>query len=326
MGEVVVITGASAGIGRATAVEFAKRGARLALIARDANALGDVCREVRAAGGEAIAIPCDVADAQAVEHAAARAEAELGPIDVWINNAMVSVFSPAKDIGPEEYRRVTEVTYLGQVYGTLAALARMRTRNRGTILLIGSGLAYRGAPFHSAYCGAKFALRGFFESVRAELSSEGSGVHLAMVHPSSVNTPFYTWVRTSLPQKPNAVKPILQPEVLAKAIFWAAHHHRRELRVGSLSSLAAHGSVLAPGIVDRLIGWIGPKVETQREPTPAGRRDNLFSPAPGHAVHGEFDQEASAASAQLWLSTHRRTLAVGLLGLAALCVGLRRRR
>jgi len=314
MSEVVVITGASAGLGRATALRFAKDGASVALLARDEAALQETLTEVQAAGGRGLVIVCDVSDPAQVEAAAERAETELGPIDIWVNNAVASVYMPAQEIKPEEYRRVTEVSYLGQVYGTLAALKRMTPRDRGTIVLVGSGLAYRGAPFHSAYCGSKFALRGFFESLQTELRHDGSNIRLTMVHPSTLNTPFYSWVRTTLPQKPNAVKPVFQPEVAAEAIHWASRHNRRELRLGAPTVAAAYGNGLFPRVTDWLMGKLGYKVETQDEPTPPERPNNLWTPAHGmHATRGEFDAEAKDFSPQLWATTHRQWVGLGAI-------------
>src|SRR5918912_496967 len=230
--EVVVVTGASAGVGRATAVAFAKRGARVGLLARGRDGLEGARTEVESAGGKALIIPADVSDADAVEEAAQRVEEDLGPIDVWVNNAMTSVFSPVKEMTPEEFRRVTEVTYLGYVYGTMAALKRMLPRNRGTIVQVGSALAYRGIPLQSAYCGAKHAIQGFMDSLRCELLHDGSRVRVAMVQMPALNTPQFGWVKSRLPHKAQPVPPIYQPEVAAEAIHWAAHHERREIWVG----------------------------------------------------------------------------------------------
>jgi NAD(P)-dependent dehydrogenase (short-subunit alcohol dehydrogenase family) len=314
MAEVVVITGASAGLGRATALRFAREGAKVALLARNVAALDDAAREVEAAGGTALVVPCDVSDPAQVEAAADRVERELGAIDVWINNAVASVFAPVRDIRPEEYRRVMEVTFLGQVYGTLAALRRMLPRDRGRIVLIGSGLAYRGAPFHSAYCGAKFGLRGFFEALRTELAHDGSRVHVGMVHPSTLNTPFYSWVRTTLHRHPMAVRPIYQPEVGAEAVFWATRHRRRELRVGAASAVAAAWGGLVPKVVDRVLGRVGWEVEQRDEPVPPRRPDNLFAPPElPYGARGDFDALARGFSTQLWSTTHRGWIAATAL-------------
>ncbi len=248
MPEVVAITGASAGVGRATVREFAKRspGARIGLLARNGDGLEGAKREVEAAGGEALAIPTDVADAGRVEEAARRIEEELGEIDVWVNDAMATVFSPFKEVSPEEYRRATEVTYLGYVYGTMAALKRMLPRDRGTIVQVGSALSYRGIPLQAAYCGAKFAIRGFTDSVRTELMHEGSNVHLTMVQLPALNTPQLDVGRTHLPRHPQPVPPIFQPEVAADAIYWAAHHKRREVYVGTPTVATILGNKAAP--------------------------------------------------------------------------------
>src|SRR5918911_1748378 len=229
---VVVITGASAGVGRATAQAFARRGARVGLLARGRDGLEGARRDVEALGGRALVLPTDVANAEAVERAAEAVEREFGPIDIWINNAMVSVFSPVKKMKPEEYRRVTEVTYLGVVYGTLAALKRMLPRDRGVIVQVGSALAYRGIPLQAAYCGAKHAIQGFMDALRCELLHDGSHVRVTMVQMPALNTPQFGWVKSRLPHKAQPVPPIYQPEVAAEAIVWAAHHPRRELCVG----------------------------------------------------------------------------------------------
>jgi NAD(P)-dependent dehydrogenase (short-subunit alcohol dehydrogenase family) len=327
MAEVVVITGASAGLGRATAHRFAREGAKVALLARNVAALEDAAREVAAAGGTALVVPCDVSDPAAVEAAADRIERELGPIDVWINNAVASVFAPVRDIRPEEYRRVMEVTYLGQVYGTLAALRRMRPRDRGRIVLIGSGLAYRGVPFHSAYCGAKFGLRGFFESLRTELAHDGSRVRVCMVHPSTLNTPFYSWVRTTLRHPPMAVQPIYQPEVGAEAVFWATRHDRRELRVGAASAAAAALGGLFPKTVDQVLGKVGWKVEQRDAPVEPDRPDNLFdTPGSPYGVRGDFDGQSRSFSTQLWSTTHRGWIAATALAVLTAYSAFRYRR
>lgn len=229
MPEVVVVTGASAGVGRAIVREFARHGAHVGLLARGRDGLDGARREAEAAGGKALVVPTEVTDAEAVEAAAQTVEESLGPIDVWVNNAMASVFSPVKETKAEEYRRVTEVTYLGYVHGTLAALARMLERDRGTIVQVGSALAYRGIPLQSAYCASKHAVQGFTDSLRTELIHEGSGVRVTEVHLPALNTPQFGWVRSRLPNKAQPVPPIYRPEVAAEAVYWAAHHDRREM-------------------------------------------------------------------------------------------------
>src|ERR671937_2631927 len=246
--EVVVITGASAGVGRATAREFARRGARVGLIARGRDGLEGARREVERLGGRALVLPLDVADHEAVERAAEAVETELGPIDVWVNNAMLSVFSPVKEMRPEEYRRVTDVTYLGYVYGTLAALRRMLPRDRGVIIQVGSALAYRGIPLQSAYCGAKHAIQGFMDSLRCELLHDGSNVKITMVQLPALNTPQFAWVKSRLPRRPQPVPPIYQPEVAASAIVRAAEHADREVWVGGSTAVAIAGNRIAPRV------------------------------------------------------------------------------
>src|SRR6185437_16701802 len=249
--EVVVITGASAGLGRASAREFGRKGAKVGLIARGLAGLEAAKREIEAAGGSALVLPVDVSDAKAVENAAESVEREFGPIDIWVNNAMASVFSPVKEMQAEEYKRVTEVTYLGVVYGTLAALKRMLPRDRGAIVQVGSALAYRGIPLQAAYCGAKHAIQGFMDSLRTELLHDGSHVHVTMVQLPALNTPQFTWSRAKLPRSPQPVPPIFQPEVAADAIVWAASHPRRELMVGWPTVKAILDNAVAPGIADR---------------------------------------------------------------------------
>jgi NADP-dependent 3-hydroxy acid dehydrogenase YdfG len=312
-GRVVVLTGASAGVGRATARMLAQRHARLALLARNEQALAAAVEEVRQAGGEAVAIPTDVADSDQVEAAAGRAEAELGDIDVWINDAMASVFAPVHEIEPDEFRRVTEVTYLGQVYGTMAALRRMRPRDRGTIVNVGSALAYRGIPLQSAYCGAKFGVRGFTDALRTELMHDGSKVKVTMVHLPGLNTTQFGLVRTRLPHTPRPVAPVYQPEVAAEGIVWASEHpERRELWVGGSTVMTIVGNKLAPWLADRYLARTGYKGQQTDRPADEHRRrtDYLERPVPGdHGSHGTFDDEAKARSPQLWLARHRRALA-----------------
>ncbi|HSU96341.1 MAG TPA: SDR family oxidoreductase, partial [Gemmatimonadaceae bacterium] len=245
--EVVVITGASAGVGRATVRKFAQRGAHIGLIARGIDGLDGARRDVEACGGKALVFEVDVADADAVDAAASAVEGTLGPIDVWVNDAMTSVFSPFKEMTAAEFKRVTEVTYLGFVYGTMAALKRMLPRNRGTIVQVGSALAYRSIPLQSAYCGAKHAIAGFTDSIRCELIHDHSRVHITMVQMPALNTPQFGWVKSRLPNKPQPVPPIYEPEVAADAIFWAAHHRQREVWVGIPTIAAIVGNKFIPG-------------------------------------------------------------------------------
>lgn len=315
---VVVVTGASAGVGRATVRELAQEGAKIALLARGRDGLEAAAREVKEAGGEALVIPVDVADASQVEDAAAQAEAQLGPIDVWINNAMVSVFSPFAAMTPREFARVTEVTYLGVVYGTMSALKRMLPRDRGLIVQVGSALAYRGIPLQSAYCGAKHAIQGFTESLRCELLHDGSAVKVTQVHLPALNTPQFEWVKSRLQNRAQPVPPIFQPEVAARAIVWATHHDRREVLVGGSTVKAVWGNKVVPGFADRYLAAQGYQSQQRDEPEDRDRPNNLWHPVPGdHGAHGAFDDEAKGASLQLWASTHRKELGLAALGVAA---------
>ena len=314
--EVVVITGASAGVGRATTRKFARHGARIALLARGTDGLEVAQREVEELGGTAIVIPVDVANAEQVEAAAARVEIDLGKIDIWINNAMVSVFSPIKEMTPEEFRRVTEVTYLGCVYGTLAALRRMLPRDHGTIVQVGSALAYRGIPLQSAYCAAKHAIQGFCDSLRCELLHDKSGVRLTMLQLPALNTPQFGWVKSRLPRKAQPVPPIFQPEVAAEAIYFAAHNPRREFYVGLPSVKAIVANKIAPGLLDHYLARTGYGAQQYDGPEDPNRPDNLWQPVPGdHGAHGAFDARASNWSPQLWTSEHRAWLGIGVMTL-----------
>jgi len=316
---VVVVTGATSGVGRATARAFASDGASLGLVSRGEDALQATAKEVEAAGGRAVALPADLADADQVEAAAARAEAELGPIDVWVNAAMTSVFAPFTEIGPDEFRRVTEVTYLGVVHGTRSALRRMLPRDRGAVVQVGSALAYRGMPLQSAYCGAKHAVQGFSESVRCELLHQRSHVRITMVQLPALNTPQFETVLSRLPQKVRPVPPVYQPEVAARAIVWAARHHRREIWVGASTTATIAANSLAPGLLDRYLGRTGVQAQQTGEPADPGRPANLWEPVPGdRGAHGAFDPRSHGQSAQLWATTHRSLLvAAGLAGAAA---------
>ena len=317
--EVVVITGASAGVGRATAQAFGRRGARVGLLARGRDGLEGAKAEVESAGAKALVLPTDVSDAQAVEAAAGEVEERFGPIDVWVNNAMVSVFSPVKEMTAEEFRRVTEVTYLGTVYGTLAALKRMLPRNRGSIVQVGSALAYRGIPLQSAYCGSKHAIQGFTESLRSELIHDRSDVQLTMVQMPALNTPQFGWVRSRLPRRPQPVPPIFQPEVAAEAIVWAAQHRRNELWVGWPAVKAIWGNKLIPRELDYYLARAGYDSQQTDEPVDQDRKDNLWEPLPGdHGAHGSFDNRAHRRSYQWWANTHRGGLALAGTALAML--------
>ena len=317
--EVVVITGASAGVGRATAQAFGRRGARVGLLARGRDGLEGAKAEAESAGAKALVLPVDVSDAQAVEAAAGEVEERFGPIDVWVNNAMVSVFSPVKEMTAEEFRRVTEVTYLGTVYGTLAALKRMLPRNRGSIVQVGSALAYRGIPLQSAYCGSKHAIQGFTESLRSELIHDRSDVQLTMVQMPALNTPQFGWVRSRLPRRPQPVPPIFQPEVAAEAIVWAAQHRRNELWVGWPAVKAIWGNKLIPRELDYYLARTGYDSQQTDEPVDQDRKDNLWEPLPGdHGAHGSFDNRAHRRSYQWWANTHRGGLALAGTALAML--------
>ncbi len=326
--KVVVVTGASAGVGRAVVRQFADQHASIALIARGLDGLEAAKREVEERGGRAIVIQADVADAEAMEQAAARTEAELGPIDVWVNNAMVSVLSPIKEMTAEEFRRVTEVTYLGVVYGTLAALKRMLPRDRGVIVQVGSTLAYRAIPLQSAYCAAKHAIQGFHESLRCELLHDESKVAVTMVHLPAINTPQFRWLRNRMPNKSRPPGTIYQPEVAARAIVWASENPRRELNVGFGTTEAIVANSFVPGLIDRYLANKGYGFHQGDEAEEPGRPDNLYEPLPGDAgAHGPFDDLSTSRSPHLWSNTHRGVIA-GALGLLALggLAGLLRRR
>ena len=292
-GEVVAITGASAGLGRAIAREFARHGAKIGLLARGRERLAETESEVTRLGGTAIAIPTDVADHAQVENAAREIEEKLGPIDVWVNNAMTTIFAQFTDITPEEYRRATEVTYLGAVWGTMAALKRMLPRDRGSIVQVGSALAYRSIPLQSPYCGAKHAIAGFTDSLRTELVHRQSKVHLTMVQMPALNTPQFDWCRSHMPRNPQPVPPIYNPEGPAKAVYWAAHHRKREIAFGLATRAAITGNKVAPGLLDLYLGKTGYEAQQTKTRTDVVRVDNLFEPVPGEfAAHGSFDQRS----------------------------------
>jgi NAD(P)-dependent dehydrogenase (short-subunit alcohol dehydrogenase family) len=309
--EVVVITGASAGVGRAAVREFARHGAWVGLIARGTDGLEGARQEVEAEGGKALVFPVDVVDPEQVEAAAERVEQELGPIDIWVNNAMTSVFSPIKKMTPEEFKRVTEVTYLGYVYCTLAALKRMLPRDRGTIVHVGSALAYRSIPLQAAYCAAKHAVLGFFASLRTELMHDKSNVHTTMVQMPALNTPQFGWVKSRLPHKAQPVPPIFQPEVAARAIYYAAHHpERREYYAGWSTVKAIVGNKLVPSYADRYLARHGYEAQQHDGPEDPNRPNNLWKPVPGdHGAHGAFDDRAHSFSLELWAETHAKWLA-----------------
>ncbi|HZW22723.1 SDR family oxidoreductase [Noviherbaspirillum sp.] len=315
----VVVTGASGGIGRATAIAFGRKGCRVALLARSREGLAGAARDVEAAGGIALALPTDVADHTQVEAAAEHVEREFGPIDVWINNAMATIFCPFEQITPEDFERATQVTYLGAVWGTMAALKRMRPRNRGTVVQVGSALAYRSIPLQAPYCGAKAALRGFTDSLRSELHHDRSKVHLTMVQLSAFNTPQFDWGRTCFDRQPQPVPPIFQPELAAEAIVWAATHRRRELWVGFPAVKAILATHLVPGFLDRLLASRAYEGQLTDESNPPGRRDNLYTPVPeDRGAHGRFDRRAKATSWHYRMTIHRGPIAAAvLLALAA---------
>ncbi|HWG58399.1 MAG TPA: SDR family oxidoreductase [Candidatus Acidoferrales bacterium] len=319
--EVVVITGATAGVGRATACAFARRGAKIGLLARGEEGLASTLGAVESLGGRAIALPTDVADPEKVEDAASAVELEFGPINIWVNNAMTTIFAPLAQITPEEFKRATEVTYLGTVYGTMAALRRMAPRNRGCIVQVGSALAYRAIPLQSPYCGAKHAIRGFTDSLRSELLHDAIRVHLTMVQLPAMNTPQFEWCRTRLPRHPQPVPPIFEPEIAAEAIYWAAHATRREVCVGDSTIKAIVGNKLAPGLLDRYLAANGYESQQTPDPVSPNRPDNLFEPvAEHHRTRGTFASRAKNSSAQLWATTHRDWLGAAASTLAGLAL------
>lgn len=316
--EVVVITGASAGVGRATVREFARRGASIGLVARGLDGLNGARREVEAEGGKALVLPTDVADPDQVDKAAEQVERKLGPIDIWVNVAMTSVFAPVKDMTAEEFKRVTEVTYLGFVYGTLSALKRMLPRDRGTIVHCGSALAYRSIPLQAAYCASKHAILGFYTSLRTELLHDKSNVKTTMVQMPALNTPQFGWCKNKTPRKAQPVPPIYEPEIAARALYYAAHHpERREYYPAWSSVFAIYGNKVAPGLGDRYLAKTGYKSQHYDGLDDPNRPNNLWKPVSGdHGAHGRFDSRATSFSSELLLETHPVLTAIG--GLAAL--------
>ncbi len=323
--KVVVITGASGGVGRATAWEFAKQGAKVVLLARGIKQLEGTKKEVEDLGGKALTIPTDVADAKQVEAAAEQAEREFGPIDVWVNNAMNSVFAPFKDITPDEFKRVTEVTYLGQIYGTMSALKRMIPRNKGSIVLVGSALAYRGIPLQSAYCGSKHGIQGFYDSLRTELMHDKSKIKICMVQLPAMNTTQFGWVLSKLPNKPRPMGKVYQPEVAAKAIVFAAQHNRRTVWVGYPTYEAIIGNKIAPWYADIVLAKTGFDGQQTDEPADPNRKNNVWEPVDeDRGAYGAFKDITHNKSYTLWAGIHRnivRSVAAALV--AGLVVGLK---
>lgn len=322
---VVVVTGASAGVGRATALAFARTGAQIALLARGVPRLQATLEEIEKMGGRGLIVPADVASSHDLEAAADQVEQRLGPIDVWVNNAMATIISPAEQVTPREWERATQVTYLGTVYGTLAALRRMKPRNRGTIIQVGSALAYRAIPLQAPYCAAKHAARSFTDSLRSELIHDGVDVHLTMVQLPALNTPQFSWCRSRVPRHPRPVGRIFQPEVAAEAIVWAASHRRREVFVAWPTVLAITAQKFINKFLDRYLARHAYEGQWTDEPLPGDRVGNLFEAVPGpYGAHGRFDAQARSRSLQLWINLHRiPALAVAAGSAAALLVLLR---
>jgi short-subunit dehydrogenase len=319
------VTGASAGVGRAIAAEFAAEGAKLGLLARGTEGLEGASREVEAAGGVALAAPTDVADVNQVEAAADHVERQLGPIDVWINCAMTTIFAPFTKIDAEDYKRVTEVTYLGYVYGTMAALKRMYPRNQGMIIQVGSALAYRSIPLQSAYCGAKHAIVGFTDSIRTEVFHDRKDIHLTMVQLPAMNTPQFDWCKNKMPRHPQPVPPIFEPEVAARAIAWASRHPRREICVGAPTVLAIWSNKFVPGLLDRYLGSTGFDSQQTTEPVSSNRPNNLFEALPGdRGAHGSFGSRSYKLSIQSWLNRNRLSVAATIAFLAAATIGFKK--
>ena len=306
MPKIVVVTGAGAGVGRATAEEFARQGYDVALLSRDKDRLERAAADIRRHGVRALPIPTDVADADAVEAAATKVEEEFGPIDVWVNVAMATVFAPVSKLTAKEFERGTQVTYLGQVHGTMAALSRMRTRNQGTIVNVGSALGYRSVPLQSIYCGAKFAIRGFTDSLRSEIIHDKLNVHLTMVDLPAVNTPQFDWSMNKMGDKAKPVAPIYQPEVPARAIFFAATHRRRQVWVGYPTVQAILANRIAPGLIDRYLARAGYTGQLTHEKLGEDAPANLFEPVPGdYGAHGRFDARSKTGSWEMFTDRHR---------------------
>ncbi len=321
--EVVVITGASGGVGRATAEAFGKRGALVCLVARGHAGLEGAQRDVERLGGKAIIVAGDSADLETHERAAQQTEDTFGPIDIWVNTAFATVFGPFMEVTPDEYQRVTTVTYLGYVYGTRAALRRMLTRNRGKIVQVGSALAYRGIPLQTAYCGAKHAIQGFTEALRAELMHNGSDVHLTMVQLPAVNTPQFTWGRNKMPRKAQPVPPIYQPEVVAEAIYWAAHHKKRQLYIGGSTLAVIMGNKFFANLGDWYLSKTGYTSQMRDEKRDPNQPDNLFQPVDvtkDYGSHGAFDQRSINHSYEVWAAEHKGIIATAAAGVAGALV------
>ena len=321
MARVVVVTGAGAGVGRAAAEEFARQGCDVALLSRDKDRLERAAEALRRHGVRALAIPTDVADAHAVEQAATQTEEQLGPIDIWVNVAMATVFAPVSKLTPEEFERGTRVTYLGQVHGTMSALSRMRTRNAGTIVNVGSALGYRSVPLQSIYCGAKFAIRGFTDALRSEIIHDGLAVHLTMVDLPAVNTPQFDWAINKMGRRAQPVAPIYQPEVPARAIYFAATHKRRQIWVGYPTVQAILANRIAPGLIDKYLAKTGYSGQLTHEPTEPDAPGNLFEPVPGpYGAHGRFDNRSRSGSWEMFTDRHRNVFwaAVGVGAVACI--------
>jgi NAD(P)-dependent dehydrogenase (short-subunit alcohol dehydrogenase family) len=323
----VVVTGAGAGVGRAIARAFAEHGCNVGVLSRDAERLRACAGEIEARGAKACAVPTDVADPLAVEAAADTIERELGPIDVWVNDAMATIFAPVHEISPPDFKRATEVTYLGTVNGTMVALRRMRERGSGAIIQVGSALAYRAIPLQAAYCGAKFAIRGFTDSLRCELMHDKVPITLTMVQLPAMNTPQFDWVVNKMPEKAQPVPPIYQPEVAAEAVVFAAFHKRREIWVGASSWQVILGNTVAPWLLDWYLAEEGYRKQLRKVPNSGGEPDNLFHPVPGtQAAHGSFDNQAKPSTATLWYTKNRDAIFAGAAALVgAYVLGVFRR-